>query len=173
MFDKLIPFAHASSIYDIDASFFKRHGVETLFVDLDNTLDSYKALFPSKRAIDYVNYLKRQGIEPIVISNNSKDRVGEYASKLKVRFLSRAFKPFSGRLLKFIADNDIDITKTMLIGDQIMTDLLAAKRANIRIVLTEKIVKEDQLSTHLNRLVDTPIRKHLIKNNKLTDWRKV
>ena len=59
----------------------------------------------------------------------------------------------------------------MLVGDQLMTDTLAAKGAHIRIVLTEKIVKEDQFTTHFNRLLDRPIRKHLKKKGKLLDWR--
>ena len=61
--------------------------------------------------------------------------------------------------------------ETMLVGDQLMTDVLAGRGAHIRVMLTEKVVKEDQFTTHFNRLLDRPIRKHLKKKGKLPDWR--
>ena len=51
MFKKFIPFAHAKSIYEIDPEFFKKQGVKTLFIDLDNTLDSYRAFHPKQETI--------------------------------------------------------------------------------------------------------------------------
>ena len=62
-------------------------------------------------------------------------------------------------------------TEVMLVGDQLITDVLAARGAHIRVLLTEKVVKEDQWTTHINRLLDRPIRKHLNKKGKLPDWR--
>ena len=59
----------------------------------------------------------------------------------------------------------------MFVGDQLVTDVLAAKGAGLRIILTEKIVKEDQFTTHFNRLIDRPIRSYLRKKGKLPDWR--
>ena len=59
----------------------------------------------------------------------------------------------------------------MLVGDQMMTDVLAARGAKIRVVLTEKIVKEDQWTTHINRIFDRPIRKYHRKRDNLIDWR--
>ena len=55
MFKSFIPFAHATSIYEIEIDFYKRHGVKTLFIDLDNTLDSYKASAPKQNALDYIS----------------------------------------------------------------------------------------------------------------------
>ena len=52
-----------------------------------------------------------------------------------------------------------------------MTDVIAARGAKIRVVLTEKVVKEDQWTTHINRIFDRPIRRHLRKKGKLVDWR--
>ena len=51
MFKSFIPFAHANSIYEINPEFFVKHGVKVLFIDLDNTLDSYKAFTPKENAI--------------------------------------------------------------------------------------------------------------------------
>ena len=171
MFKSFIPFAHSKSIYEIEPSFFIKQDVKVLFMDLDNTLDSYKARQPNERTIKYVNSLKENGIKPIIISNNKAKRVIGYASELNVEFLSSARKPFAKRINREILKRNISKDNVMLVGDQMMTDVLAAHNAKIRVVLTEKIVKEDQWTTHINRIFDRPIRKYHLKKGNLIDWR--
>ena len=171
LFKKFIPFAHAKSIYEIDVNFFKRNGVKTLFVDLDNTLDSYKAREPKEHTINYINKLKSVGIEPVIISNNKPHRVCGFADKAGISYLASARKPGAKRIKQEIARRGLTNDDVMLVGDQMMTDVLAAHGAKIRVVLTEKIVKEDQWTTHINRLIDRPIRKYHKKRNNLINWR--
>lgn len=171
MFKRFIPFAHANSVYEIEPEFFKRNGVKVLFVDLDNTLDSYKARKPQQRTIDLVNKLKANGITPVIISNNKPHRVCDYADALGVEYLASARKPFAKKIKAELAKRNLKNEEVMLVGDQMMTDVLAAKGANIRVVLTEKVVKEDQWTTHINRLADRPIRRYHRKRNNLKDWR--
>lgn len=171
MFKKFIPFAHAKSIYEIDVDFYKRNGVTTLFMDLDNTLDSFKAREPKEETINLVKVLKENDINPIIISNNKASRVSGYANLLGVEFLSSARKPFSRKIKNEIAKRGVDKNSVMLVGDQMMTDVLAANGAKIKVVLTEKIVKEDQWTTHINRIFDRPIRKYHLRHNNLIDWR--
>lgn len=171
MFKRFIPFAHAQSIYEIPVDFYKKCGVTILLIDLDNTLDSYRLYTPTERAISLINSIKEAGISPIVVSNNTGKRVGQYANSLNVEFISIARKPFSCKIKKFLKEKGVEPAQSMLVGDQMMTDVLAAKGAGLRIVLTEKIVKEDQFTTHFNRLLDRPIRNHLRKKGKLPDWR--
>ena len=173
MFKRFIPFAHAQSIYEIPVDFYKKCGVTILLIDLDNTLDSYRLYAPTERAVSLIKSIKEEGITPVVVSNNTAKRVGQYANALGVEFISSARKPFSGRIKKFLKEKGINPEQAMLVGDQMMTDVLAAKGAKIRVVLTEKIVKEDQFTTHFNRLLDRPIRKHLNKKGKLLDWRTI
>ena len=171
MFKKFIPFAHAQSIYEIDTEFYKRNGVKTLFMDLDNTLDSFRAREPKQETKDLVNNLKSSGLTPIIISNNKAHRVSGYANLLGVEFLSSARKPFSKKIKAEIAKRGLNKDEVMLVGDQMMTDVLAAKGAGIKVVLTEKLVKEDQWTTHINRIFDRPIRAYHRKHNNLKDWR--
>lgn len=173
MFKKFIPFAHAESIFEIDINFYKRNGIETLLIDLDNTLDSYKSKYPSERAIELVETLKDAGINPIIISNNRGKRVSLYANALGVEYVNSAGKPFPFRIRKEIKNRNLNNENVMLVGDQIITDVLAGRNAGIRVVLTEKIVKEDQPTTHFNRLFDRPIRKYHKKHGNLKNWRNI
>ena len=171
MFNRFIPFAHAQSIYEVPVEFFLNNGVKLLLIDLDNTLDSYRLYEPTERAAQKINEIKEAGITPIIVSNNREKRVKRYADEAGVECIYSAHKPFSRRLRNFLAKKNVQATEVMLVGDQLMTDVLAARGAHIRVLLTEKIVKEDQWTTHINRLLDRPIRKHLNKKGKLPDWR--
>ncbi len=86
-------------------------------------------------------------------------------------FLANAHKPFKKRILQYIAMMKIDVAKTVLIGDQLLTDVVVANKIGLSVVLTEKIVQEDQWTTKFNRLFDRPIRKHLRQRKLLPDWR--
>ena len=171
MFKKFIPFAHAQSVYEIPLDFYKKQSVKVLLIDLDNTLDSYRLSLPTERAINLLNALKETGLIVVIVSNNRGKRVKTYASAANTTCINSACKPFAGKIKKFLKENNYSPEETMLVGDQLMTDVLAAKGAHIRVILTEKIVKEDQFTTHFNRLLDRPIRKHLVKKGKMPDWR--
>ena len=170
MFKKFIPFAHANSIYEINPEFFVKHGVKVLFIDLDNTLDSYKAFTPKENAIAYIKRLQEHGITPVVVSNNKGKRVSSYAEGLHIDYVWGAMKPFPKKLRQEMEKRGLKEDEVMLVGDQMMTDVLAANGAHIRVVLTEKIVKEDQWTTHINRLFDRPIRKYHRKRGNLVNW---
>ena len=171
MFKRFIPFAHAQSIYEVPSDFYSQNGIKLLLIDLDNTLDSYRCRIPTERAVEKIKSIRDTGVEPIIVSNNREKRVKGYADKANVGFIYSARKPFSKRIRKFIQEKGVKAEETMLVGDQLMTDVLAARGAHIRVLLTEKVVKEDQFTTHFNRLLDRPIRKHLRKKGRLPDWR--
>lgn len=164
-------FAHSISIYDIPVEFYKRAGVKYVFMDLDNTLDSYRLYVPTDRARTYIGNLIASNITPIIISNNKGKRVSSYANALGIEFMHSAAKPFGFKIKKFLKEKGIDPVEVVMVGDQLITDIGAANKVGIRAILTEKIVKEDQWTTHFNRLFDKPLRKRMMKKGLLKDWR--
>ena len=171
MIKKFIPTFHANNIYEISLSFFQKNKIKILLLDLDNTLDSYKQKEPSERAYALINELKSHNIRPIIISNNTGGRVERYAKLLSIEFIARVGKPFKKRLLNALKEKNINIDDCLVVGDQLVTDILAGNRAKIKTLLTEKLVKEDQFTTHFNRLFDKPIRARLKKCGKLNNWK--
>lgn len=171
MWKRLIPFAHAKSIYEIDVEFYKKLGIKYVFSDLDNTLDSYKQAIPTEKAICLKNKLNSEGIELIITSNNTGKRVTLYSTEYGVRFLSSLKKPFSKKLKKKMKNVGINPNEVIMIGDQVITDIGCANGAGIKSILTDKLVKEDQPTTRFNRLFDRPLRKKLSRKGLLKDWR--
>ena len=173
MLKRFIPFAHAESIFEIDLSFYEKLGIKYVFADLDNTLDSYKQATPLERAKNLKRDLERNGIELIIVSNNTGSRVQKYSKELGVRHFSSLAKPFSFKIKKIMKRANIKPESVVMIGDQIVTDISCANGAKIKSVLTEKLVPEDQPTTRFNRLFDNPLRKKLRKKNLLRDWRQI
>lgn len=173
MKNKYVPFAVANSIYEIDIGFFKEQGVKILLADLDNTLDSYKLYHPTERAVKFAEDVQKEGITLVIVSNNRGKRVSTYANDLGLPYISSAGKPFGHKIRKYIKEHGWDVKDMMLVGDQMITDVAAAKRVGLRVVLTNKIVKEDQWTTHFNRIFGRMIRKYHQKRGNLVDWRTI
>ncbi len=169
MCKRFIPTYHIKSVYQLKPSFLKSINVDVIFIDLDNTLDSFKSLEPSEKAYELKNSFLSEGIELIIVSNNKAKRVEPYANKLGVRYISSIGKPFSKNIKKAIRELNISKDNVIMIGDQTVTDICAANRSGLRSILTDKIVKEDQITTYFNRLFDRPIRKILKRRNLLTE----
>ena len=127
---KLIPFALAKSIYEVEPAFYKKLGIKAILCDLDNTLDAYDIKEPGERAFALKKELDCLGIDLYIASNNSSKRVRHYAEILGVKCASGLLKPFSFRLKKFLKREHLDPNDVLMIGDQIMTDVKSANGAH-------------------------------------------
>ena len=173
MKNKYVPFAVAESIYEIDIDFYKKLDVKILLMDLDNTLDSYRLYHPTARAVELIDRIRAADILPVIISNNRGKRVRTYANDLSVEYIHSAAKPFPNKINKFIKEHGWDKKDILFVGDQMITDVAAANRAGLRVILTNKIVKEDQITTRFNRIFGRMIRKYHKKKGNLIDWRTI
>ena len=68
------PDFYATSIFDIDVSFFIDNGIKCVLSDLDNTLDAHDELTPSTRVVEFKEKLNQNGIELCIVSNNKAKR---------------------------------------------------------------------------------------------------
>lgn len=164
---RFCPFAYENSIYEIDPLLLKKFGIKTILSDLDNTLDPIKSPHPSQKAKECIARLKENDIRLIITSNNTGERVSIYAKELGVDYASMMAKPFSYKIKAYLENNHLKKEETVLIGDQIMTDVLSGNGAGLRVILTKPLVKQEPIWTKLNRLFDRPIRAFLFKRKKL------
>ena len=170
MFQCFVPNVYAKSIFEVPTDFYQRLGIKNILIDLDNTLDSYRLYVPSPRAVALVKDLQAHGYHLYILSNNHGPRVSSYANAIGLPYLHSARKPFAFKVKKVLREQNFLPHETLLVGDQLMTDVRCAKKAGIRVMLTEKIVEEDQWTTHINRVFDRPIRRYLKKKGLLTEW---
>ena len=157
------PTYYSKSIYDIPIDFYKKEGIRIIFCDLDNTIDAFYENEPTENAIKLVNRLKEEGIEFIITSNNHGERVTRYCQKLNVPCHYSSKKPLGYKLRRFIKKNNFNKDEIVMIGDQLLTDVIASKNTHVRVILTEPLVKKDLPVTKVNRFFDKIIRKMIKK----------
>lgn len=167
MVRSLVADYRAKTVYGVEPSKFAELGFTTVFLDLDNTLAPYDVPKPEKRTYDYIEGLKRVGLEVILISNNRAKRVDVFASYLHVSCIASAHKPFAGKLVRYMKDRGIVKKKTLLVGDQVLNDMGMARRAGIKGLLTEPISPRDHISARLVRPLDRALRKKYLKQGRL------
>ncbi len=157
------PTYYAKSLYDIPISFYKENGIKILFCDLDNTLDAFYEKEPTEKAIKLVREFEENGIKVIITSNNHGDRVTNYANKLNVICHYSSKKPLGYKLRRFIKNSNFNKDEIVMVGDQLLTDVICSKNTKIRVILTEPLVNKDLPVTKVNRFFDKIIRRMMKK----------
>ncbi len=137
--NKFTPTYTFRSIDDIPEDFFRRNRIKYVVSDIDNTLVADNDPNPDKTALKFLARLEREGIKVGFLSNNSQKRVEVFSRGMSVPRYHRAAKPFAGRLKKLMAQMGAEKSSTVIIGDQLFTDVLCGNRAGIRTVLVTPI----------------------------------
>lgn len=155
----LMPDGVYDSIHDIDAGTLRKRGITLLLADLDNTLAPYSSPLPDERVREWKARLSEGGVELFILSNSRKpDRTRLFAEALGAPYLSRAGKP---RAASFhLAINRMGRTQSQaaMVGDQIFTDVLGAKNADIPALLVRPISLAGNPGRYLRYAAELPIR---------------
>lgn len=168
---KFTPSYHALNIYEVAIDFFSLNGIKNILLDLDNTLAGHDVLVADKRAKDYIKALIDFGYQVVIVSNNRGPRVASYAQSIGVDYRANMRKPLKNKFIRLLSEKKFDKHATILVGDQLLTDVFVANRVGIRSMLVEKLVDSDQWTTRFNRRLEAPIRKRLTNKKLLRNWR--
>lgn len=154
------------SFLDIDIKLLLEKNVKTLLIDLDNTLVAHDVSLPTKEVFDFINKVKNNNINIIIISNNTKERVELFVKELDVPYYHFACKPSKITYKKIIKELNPSL-KIACVGDQILTDVLGGNRMKFITIYTKPLFKKDLSFTKINRIFEKMILNNLEKNNKL------
>ena len=97
----------------------------------------------------------------VVVSNNKYSRVKRAVEKFHIDFVSRAMKPFTRGIHMAIDRYGFSKDEVVMVGDQLMTDIHAAKRAGIRSILVKPLITSDAWNTKFNRARERRVWKKL------------
>ena len=161
----LKPDIRVKSAYSLPFELLKENGIKILLFDLDNTIASFYETFEDRKemALALKERCEKEGFEIALASNGKGKRVKTFCREWGVTCYPMMMKPFSYKLKKLIKEKGWDKKEVALIGDQLMTDMKAAKHAGIFFVLTDKLVTEEPFFTRINRFFEKPMRKKINK----------
>ena len=152
MFEILKPKVYINSVFNIDLRKLKKtKKIKGIIVDLDNTLVAWGQKEISQKIIDWVKEAKRLGFKICIVSNTNSKRVAEFAKIFNIPYHSKYFKPFSIAFNNGLKILDTKKSETVVIGDQIFTDIWGGNRLKLLTILVVPIVKKDSIGTFLHR----------------------
>ena len=159
----LYPDLYLNSVIDINATLLKKNKLEALILDVDNTLiDYYKNLIDG--AEDWCENLKSEGIKCIILSNsNKKEKVETVAKKLGIKYVMFAKKPLKSGFKKALEKLEIKPEQVAVVGDQIFTDVVGAKRMKMFSILVKQVGEKDIFITKVKRPIENAIIKKYLR----------
>lgn len=170
MFQKYCPTWRADSAFSLTPETLRQQNVHGLMIDLDNTLVPWY----EKQAQEHLNHwlmeLSQAGIKVVIVSNNHRHRITPILEKTDTFFVSAARKPSRSGLKRALNYLSLSKDQVLMVGDQVMTDILAANRFGVRSILVTPLVSSDGILTYINRAVERMILKRLINQGKLVEW---
>ena len=148
----------------IDVEYMNMHNKKVIISDLDNTLISWDSKKDTKELNKWLKKMKKAGFDIIVVSNNTEERV-EYVAGAK-KPLTIGFK----RALKKLNRKP---EEAIILGDQVLTDVLGAKSFGAMSVLVKPISKTDAFKTRINRFFEALIIHNLTRRKAFPKMKKV
>jgi HAD superfamily phosphatase (TIGR01668 family) len=148
------PDLEAATLPDVSLDDLWNRGFRGIIIDLDNTVCGYheSTLAPGVR--EWVVAAKARGFRLAMVSNNFRERVAAIGSQLDVPAVPSALKPLPQGFLLALRHLRTRRAQTVVIGDQLFTDVLGAKLLGLHAVLTEPIVPKDFPLTRVLRLME-------------------
>ena len=144
------------SIDCIDAEFLRARGIRALVLDVDNTLTAHGSQHLAPHVEHWLQEMRQAGVEMRICSNNFEKRVRPFAEKIGLPFVSFSLKPASRGLRLARRAFGLRKNEIALVGDQIFTDVLAAKLYGIPVLMVQPLAPDIKWNIRLKRHLEKP-----------------
>ena len=136
----LTPDVLFDSYRDITPAFLRQREIGLLLTDLDYTLAPKAVRRPDDALRRWIAAMENAGITVMIVSNNrSGQRVTEFCADLGVGFQGHAGKPSPKGLWAAMERVGVSPAHMAMLGDKLLTDMLAARRAGVLALMVEPL----------------------------------
>ena len=156
-----LPTMAAKHLLDITPELLRTMGVKAVLLDVDNTLSHHGAPVPFAGTIPWVEQMKNAGFRLMIVSNNTERRIAPFAGQFGLPFIWRACKPLPIGYWKAAKRLGVRHRETVIIGDQIYTDVVGANLIGMRSVLVEPAEEEHGWSFRVRRHFEKSVRRKI------------
>ena len=132
----LRPTRCVSRIEMIDLDELERQGIRCILFDRDNTVVPRDSREAPRAVLDWLASARAHGMRCLMVSNNShRDRVARSAGELGVEGYPLALKPLPFSVRRACVACGVPPEQTVMIGDQLFTDILSGNLAGMETIL--------------------------------------
>ena len=134
----ITPWMRVHAISDIPVETLVAHNIRLVLVDRDNTCVPGDAASAPASVAAWIDQVKAASIAVCFVSNNfHSTRVEASAQELGIARVDHAMKPAPFALWYACKKMGVPKSQTVLIGDQVFTDLLAGRLGGVRAILVD------------------------------------
>lgn len=165
-----LPSEYVNRFSDITVEMLKDKNKKAVMIDLDNTMVAFDDPNANDEVLDWIKKLEENGIEVLILSNGNRNRVEKFAVPHNLKFIHSARKPLMKNFHLGLRMLSVTKKEVVMIGDQLMTDVLGANRVRVDSILVLPIKDKDGYATFLNRRMERIVMKWM-NNKDLINWR--
>jgi len=144
MWHLVTPDLQLDSVLDLDVPRLCSLGLDTLLLDVDCTLKSYRAEGPGPDVEAWLAGLRGAGIGLCLISNGRAARIRRVAEHLGLPVVCQACKPLPFGCRAALRRMGSDWRRTAIVGDQLFADIMAGRLAGLTCILVRPIHPEEE-----------------------------
>lgn len=152
----LIPDLMCENVFEIPFDSFLEKGVKLVVFDIDNTLVPYDVADPYEKLKSFLFSLKEKGVELAFVSNNTPERVERFNREFGFFATPDAHKPLRRALSPAIEHFGVLPGELLLVGDQLLTDVLTARIWGAHAVAVSPIKKVESRFFRFKRQIEKP-----------------
>lgn len=148
------PEGYAARLSHVSLDDLAARGFLGIIVDLDNTLVGYGEEHLAAEDEAWIADARARDFRICLVSNNFNARVLRVGEQLGVPAIASALKPLPRGFLAALRVLGTAKGQTIVVGDQLFTDVLGAKFSGLHSILLEPLVAKDWLGTRLLRMLE-------------------
>lgn len=170
LYKRFMPKEFVNSVYDVTPEKLHALGIKGIITDLDNTLVEWDRADATPELMAWLKLIQDSGIQVIIVSNNKEARVKHFADPLGIQYIFQARKPLRKAFKKGLDMLNLPPQKVLMLGDQMMTDMLGGNALHLHTILVKPVAQSDGFVTKLNRRLERRVFNYLRKNG-IETWR--
>ena len=147
---------------DLDGEKYKELGYDTIFLDIDNTIAIPDTGGCDDRAREFIYKLQDLDYKVVIFSNNTKKRVEMFIGDLKVDYTYWSLKPLPFKYWMTCSKLKTKPSRTLVLGDQLMTDILGANLSGCTGIYCKKLQDKDTPITKFNRFFENLVWRYIL-----------
>lgn len=132
-------------------------GYTNVLLDVDNTILTRDTSIVPDDVILWLNNAMQKGIKFCLVSNDWHSNVVNLSKKLNLNIVRRSLKPLPPAFIRAMSILKSNKNNTIMIGDQLMTDVIGAHLVGLKCILVKPLVEKDLKHTLILRKIENII----------------
>src|SRR5688500_16736844 len=158
------PHEAVNAIVDIDLAALAARGKKLILIDVDNTLLPWRSEDIPDTTLHWISRARDLGFDICILSNTRhKERLKRLSGMLGIDYLLGRFKPSRRMYFAALEKYSRKADEAIMIGDQLMTDVLGANRSGIEAIWVKQMTDKDLFATKFNRAMERMVRRFFYK----------